>query len=132
MLVSFHGWTLITMKMVESKAFHVKPKINIVYHNEKNVLRVPNNKKIVDYYENLCVSHLMSKLLFCKKWWKKKLFMQNQSINTVYRMRRMYLWCPLTKRFRIILRICVCLIWWMNLILRKLVERKVSHAKKKQ
>ena len=41
------------------------------------------NKKDGDYYEYLSLSHFMDELLLYEKWWKKKLFLQIQRINTV-------------------------------------------------
>ena len=46
MFVSFQEWTLITMKMVQRKAFLANPNINIVCPNEENMIVVPITKKM--------------------------------------------------------------------------------------
>ena len=59
---------------------------------------VPNQEKKGDYFENPCSSPLMDELYFSGKWWKKKHFLCNQSINSFTLMSRISLWCLILKK----------------------------------
>ena len=50
------------------------------------------------------------------------LFLQIQSINIIYSNKDNMILVPITKGMEIIIGIQVCLISWMNLIIRKIVE----------
>ena len=82
--VPFDGWTLILRKITKMKAFLANPSIKTVHPNDKNVFIVHNHCKNRDYRESPSLSHLMDELWFWGKWWKEKLFLENQSIKTMY------------------------------------------------
>ena len=48
--------------MVETKAFLVKPKHQIMYLGKEDVFVVPYHEKNGDYYENSNLSYLIDKL----------------------------------------------------------------------
>ena len=85
-----------------------------MYPNAVNMIVVPNNKKNGDHYENPSLTHLMDNLWFKGKWWKKKLFLPKQHVNIMYPNKENLIMCLITKRMKIISKIKVCLIWWMN------------------
>ena len=62
MFVAIDRRTLILRKMVERKAFHMKPKQNVKYSNEENVFMVPNHEKEGDYHVYPCLSLLTKRL----------------------------------------------------------------------
>ena len=45
MFVPIDSWTFILRKMVEEKAFLMKPKHQFIYPNEENEFMVPNHEK---------------------------------------------------------------------------------------
>ena len=55
-----------------------------MYPNEVNMIVVPNNKKKGDYFEYPSLSNFTSEHQLQGKWWSKKLFLPNQSINIMY------------------------------------------------
>ena len=50
-----------------------------MYATKENVFMVDNHKKHGDYYENPSLSHLMDKLCFKGKWWKKSVSCQTKA-----------------------------------------------------
>ena len=114
MFVSFDGWTSILRKMAKTKMYLTNQNINIMYPNKTNAFMVPNQKMNRDYYKNPCLSYLTSELWFLRKWWKEKLFLQNQSVNIMYPNEKNVFMVPITKWMEIILRIHVCFIWLTN------------------
>ena len=54
----------VSKKWVEVKLFLWNQSNNVIYHNEKNKVMVPNHKKKRDYYVNPCLSQLIEKIWF--------------------------------------------------------------------
>ena len=48
--------------MVEKEVFLIKPKHQIIYHNEGNVFMMSNHEEKEDYYVNPCLSNLKDEL----------------------------------------------------------------------
>ena len=70
--------------MVQIKAFLANPK-HQYYVSERGELDCSaHNEKNVDFYEyrSQPISHM--NINYKRKWWKKKLFFPNQSINILY------------------------------------------------
>ena len=123
MFVLFDRWILTRRKMVERKALLTKSKHQTMYPNKENVFIVPKHQKNGDYYENPSLSHLRYEFWFLGKWRDEKLLIAKTLISYIL-MRKMCLWCPVTKRMEIIMRIHVCLTWWMNFDSSENGERK--------
>ena len=49
-------------KQRNKKLFLQIQSINIMYHNIENMIVEPNDEKIIVYYENVSLTHLMDKL----------------------------------------------------------------------
>ena len=60
-----------------------------------------------------------------------KLFLPNQSISIMYPNKENMIMVPNHKTMKIIIRIQVCLIWWMNFHSMEIMERKDFPAKPK-
>ena len=62
MFVSFHGWTLVTRKMVERKAFLANSKQQYRVSQCREHDYSANNKKNEGYYEYPCFTHFTTEL----------------------------------------------------------------------
>ena len=51
------GPTLILRKVVEGKAFLMRPKHQFIYPKEENEFTIPNHEKKKDNYRNLCLKN---------------------------------------------------------------------------
>ena len=117
--------------MVERKAF---------FANQKHQYRVPqygeygcsaNNRKNRDYYGYLSLSQFTNELWLYGKWWKEKLFLQFQSINTVYPNVENMMVVPIIEEWRLLwVSKHVSFQGWI-LIISKIVERKAFLANPK-
>ena len=59
-----------------------------------------------------------------KKWWQEKFSYETRASMSFIPMRRMSLWCPITKRKEITVWICVCLNWETNINSRNYWKEK--------
>ena len=117
--------------MVKGKLFLPNLSITTMHPISDNVFMKPNHKKNGNYYGNA----------ICPIWWmsfdfketseKKSFSCKTQALKSCIPIRIMCLWCPITKRMEIIMRIQFVPFDRWTLILRKLREGKAFLAKSK-
>ena len=98
----------------KEKLFLWNQSINIRYLNEQNVFIVPNHKRNGDYDENPYLSFSWKNFDSKDNGKKESISFETKALVSCILIRRTCLWWPITKKWKIIMSIHVCFIWWMN------------------
>ena len=88
---------------------------------------IMKRKKIITW---ICIYLNWQMNLDSKEWWKEKLFLRNQNINSFIPMSKMNSWFPIMQRKEIIYWICVHPNWQKNFGSKKWWKKKLFYETK--